>query len=131
MRSPSHRYIAGGWSGARDTGPMPRIAERRPGAIPVTDEQQARRAAILKAAVRLGKAKEIDRTSAQEITLFDSVGFALEDFSALRYLDAHLGHGFHQSIDLIPAPADAKDLYRIALGRSTIASVPRAARANA
>ncbi|TAL55030.1 ornithine cyclodeaminase [Pandoraea sp.] len=71
------------------------------------------------------------RTSAQEITLFDSVGFALEDFSALRYLDAHLGHGFHQSIDLIPAPADAKDLYRIALGRSTIASVPRAARANA
>jgi AcrR family transcriptional regulator len=46
---------------------MPRIAERRPGAKPVTDEQQARRAAILKAAVRLGKAKEIDRISAQEI----------------------------------------------------------------
>jgi len=35
--------------------------------MPVTDEQQARRAAILKAAVRLGKAKEIDRISAQEI----------------------------------------------------------------
>jgi AcrR family transcriptional regulator len=46
---------------------MPRIAERRPGAVPATDEQQARRAAILKAAVRLGKAKEIDRISAQEI----------------------------------------------------------------
>jgi TetR/AcrR family transcriptional regulator, cholesterol catabolism regulator len=46
---------------------MPRIAERRPGAMPVTDEQQARRKAILKAAVRLGKAKEIDRISAQEI----------------------------------------------------------------
>jgi len=35
--------------------------------MPVTDEQQARRAAILKAAVRLGKSKEIDRISAQEI----------------------------------------------------------------
>jgi AcrR family transcriptional regulator len=46
---------------------MPRIAERRPGAVPVTDGQQGRRASILKAAVRLGKAKEIDRISAQEI----------------------------------------------------------------
>lgn len=46
---------------------MPRIAQPRPGATPVTDEQQARRAAILKAAVRLGKAKSIDRISAQEI----------------------------------------------------------------
>jgi len=46
---------------------MPRIAQRRPGASPATDEQHARRAAILKAAVRLGKAKQIDRISAQEI----------------------------------------------------------------
>lgn len=46
---------------------MPRIAERRPAAMPETDDQQARRAAILKAAVRLGKTKEIDRISAQAI----------------------------------------------------------------
>ncbi len=46
---------------------MPRIAERRAAAVPVTDEQEARRAAILKAAIRLGKTKEIDRISAQAI----------------------------------------------------------------
>ncbi len=46
---------------------MPRIADPRPAAVPVTDEQEARRAAILKAAVRLGKRKEIDRISAQAI----------------------------------------------------------------
>lgn len=35
--------------------------------MPVTDEQEARRAAILKAAIRLGKTKEIDRISARAI----------------------------------------------------------------
>ena len=33
------------------------------------------------------------RTSAAEVTIFDSVGFALEDFSALRYLHAHPQRG--------------------------------------
>src|ERR1044072_7149367 len=46
---------------------MPRIAQRRPAAAPVTEDQEARRAAILKAAVRLGRTKEIDRISAQAI----------------------------------------------------------------
>ncbi|MGR3519275.1 MAG: ornithine cyclodeaminase, partial [Roseovarius sp.] len=31
------------------------------------------------------------RTSAEQITLFDSVGFAIEDFSALRYIRDHIG----------------------------------------
>lgn len=49
-----------------------------------------------------------------EITLFDSVGFALEDYSALRWLRA-LAHdtGLMQSIDLVPALADPRDLYRL------------------
>ncbi|WP_333982208.1 ornithine cyclodeaminase [Burkholderia gladioli] len=57
--------------------------------------------------------QEPGRTSAQEVTVFDSVGFALEDFSALRYLhDMAERLGVGEDIDLIPAPDDPKDLYQ-------------------
>ena len=52
------------------------------------------------------------RTDAQQITVFDSVGFALEDFSALRYMRgcaARLGLG--QDLSLVPAFSDPKDLF--------------------
>ncbi len=52
------------------------------------------------------------RSSDQDVTVFDSVGFALEDFSALRLmaqLAAELGLG--EQIALIPALADPKDLF--------------------
>ncbi len=53
------------------------------------------------------------RLNAEEVTVFDSVGFALEDFSALRYLhrlNAEAG-GTREYIDLLPEPDDPKDLY--------------------
>ena len=53
-----------------------------------------------------------------EVTIFDSVGFALEDFSALRYL--HRLHqqrrGSRSSIDLIPDLEDPKDLFSLVGG---------------
>jgi ornithine cyclodeaminase len=53
------------------------------------------------------------RAHAREVTLFDSVGFALEDFSALRYLQRihHEERGARARIDLLPQPADPKDLF--------------------
>jgi ornithine cyclodeaminase len=52
------------------------------------------------------------RTSAEQVTVFDSVGFALEDFSGLRYLrDAVRGTPFVQQIDLVAEPEDPKDLF--------------------
>jgi len=54
------------------------------------------------------------RTNKQEITLFDSVGFALEDFSILRLvynLSESLDLG--QQVNLIPTPDDPKDLYGV------------------
>jgi ornithine cyclodeaminase len=48
-----------------------------------------------------------------EITIFDSVGFALSDFSALRYL-MRLNREYpdgSQQIDLIPEMEDPKDLF--------------------
>jgi ornithine cyclodeaminase len=50
-----------------------------------------------------------------EITVFDSVGFAIEDFSALRYVAGLLGAGEHE-VDLIPAVGDPKDLFGEVLG---------------
>lgn len=52
------------------------------------------------------------RTSPTEITLFDSVGFAIEDFSALRYVrDQVAGTDYESEIDLVAAPEDPKDLF--------------------
>lgn len=52
------------------------------------------------------------RTQADQVTVFDSVGFALEDFSALRYMrDSARLLGVGQDLALIPAFADAKDLF--------------------
>ena len=55
---------------------------------------------------------EPGRTSAAQVTLFDSVGFALEDFSALRYLDALTRDNADVAeIDLIARPDDPVDLF--------------------
>ncbi len=52
------------------------------------------------------------RSRADQITLFDSVGFALEDYSALRYLrDCARELGLGQALSLIPALANPKDLF--------------------
>lgn len=71
------------------------------------------------------------RSSADEITIFDSVGFALEDFSALRYLHRLLlrDGGKSQRIDLIPDLSNPKDLYGLLVPR--IESPPRASDAPA
>lgn len=54
------------------------------------------------------------RTSSAEVTIFDSVGFALEDFSALRYLHRlHRRFGDGCQIDLIPNLHDPKDLHSL------------------
>lgn len=52
------------------------------------------------------------RENEQDITFFDSVGFALEDFSALRLLrDCARELGLGQDVALIPSMADPKDLF--------------------
>lgn len=57
----------------------------------------------------------LGRNNADAITVFDSVGFAVEDFSALRLVhDLMAGRG--QRLDLIPDLADPKDLFGPLLG---------------
>jgi ornithine cyclodeaminase len=52
------------------------------------------------------------RENAQQVTVFDSVGFALEDYSALRYLhELARTHKVGIEVALIPPAADPKDLF--------------------
>jgi ornithine cyclodeaminase len=52
------------------------------------------------------------RASASEITLFDSVGFAIEDFSALRYVRERLEEfAMFVNLDLLADPDEPRDLF--------------------
>ncbi len=52
------------------------------------------------------------RTDDRQITLFDSVGFAIEDFSALRYIKSAIeGTDFYEPLDMLADPDDPRDLF--------------------
>jgi ornithine cyclodeaminase len=56
------------------------------------------------------------RKSPDEVTLFDSVGFAIEDFAALRYVHSKLAEtGLCDQLDMIADPDDPRDLYGMIL----------------
>lgn len=56
------------------------------------------------------------RTDDRQITLFDGVGFATEDFSALRYVRDQLeGTGLYQDLDMLADPDDPRDLFGMVL----------------
>ncbi len=64
--------------------------------------------------VIVGQAK--GRTSDRQITLFDGVGFAIEDFSALRFVrDRIRGTGLYAEVDLLADPDDPRDLFGMLL----------------
>ncbi|SNT73966.1 ornithine cyclodeaminase [Paracoccus seriniphilus] len=57
-----------------------------------------------------GKAQ--GRRDARQITLFDGVGFAIEDFSALRKIHDYVQDGkFCQNLDMIADPDNPRDLF--------------------
>jgi len=52
------------------------------------------------------------RVSDGQITLFDSVGFAIEDFSALRFVRDHIADaGTYIDLDMLADPDDPRDLF--------------------
>jgi ornithine cyclodeaminase len=67
------------------------------------------------------------RLSERDVTIFDSVGFALEDFSSLRYLMRihQEERGTRRQIDLLPELEDPKDLFSLlAGGPRSVVSAP-------
>lgn len=69
------------------------------------------------AAVANGHAE--GRRTEDEVTIFDSVGFAIEDYSALRYLHRLVCDSPERAreIDLVPTLDDPKDLFGGIIGR--------------
>jgi len=64
--------------------------------------------------VMTGKAE--GRTKEKQITLFDSVGFAIEDFSALRYIRDQLEKTKQfQNLDMVADPDEPRDLFGMVL----------------
>ncbi len=57
------------------------------------------------------------RRDDRQITVFDSVGFAIEDYSALRYVrDAVAGTDFFELVELIVEPSHPKNLFDVVVG---------------
>lgn len=57
---------------------------------------------------------ERGRESRDQVTVFDSVGFALEDYSTLRFvLQQAEKHQLGEIIELVPSEGDPKDLFRL------------------
>ena len=60
--------------------------------------------------------KAAGRASERQVTLFDSVGFAIEDFSALRYVRDVLRQTRHyEELDLLADPDEPRDLFGMLL----------------
>mgnify|MGYP003377906419 CR=1 FL=1 len=61
------------------------------------------------------RGEAVARRSASDITLVDAVGFALEDYSALRFLHALISQQRlgRRDLDLVPVLDDPKDLFGI------------------
>ncbi len=54
------------------------------------------------------------RTSDEQVTVFDSVGFALEDYSALTFMrDTAAELGIGEIVELVPEAADPKNLFGV------------------
>jgi ornithine cyclodeaminase len=59
---------------------------------------------------------ETGRSGDRQITLFDSVGFAIEDFSALRYVKKQIEQtGLYEELDLLADPDEPRDLFGMLL----------------
>jgi ornithine cyclodeaminase len=63
---------------------------------------------------RILKGEVLARNSANDLIVFDGVGFASEDFTALVFLrDLLKEQGGYEILDMIPQQADPKNLYSV------------------
>ena len=78
---------------------------------------------------RIATGEIVGRRSDADITLFDSVGFALEDYAALRLLYELTCETpeLARTIDLVPMLEDPKDLFGGTLGRARHARLRKSA----
>lgn len=63
----------------------------------------------------------VGRENETQVTVFDSVGFALEDFSAMRFLEKYVVQANTAILDLLPELVNPKDLFGMGAAPSTMA----------
>ncbi len=72
------------------------------------------------------------RRNPMEVTVFDSVGFALEDYSALNWLwQAARSRGLGRELELVATPADPKNLFGHLAAANSARNLPASAPAKA
>lgn len=65
---------------------------------------------------RVIRGESLGRTDRQQITIFDGVGFAIEDYSALRFLyDLVKEDGQYQELEILANPENPRNLYGLTL----------------
>jgi len=70
--------------------------------------------------------KRAGRVSTSEVTVFDSVGFALEDFAALAFMrDTAAEFGLGEIIELVPQANDPKNLFGVLGGRPSLVPISK------
>ncbi|SFE34953.1 ornithine cyclodeaminase [Nitrosomonas sp. Nm166] len=90
------------------------VVEFIPQALKEGEVQQCDASRIYAELWELVTKRKQGRENPAEITLFDSVGFALEDFSTLRLVyELALEHQLGSEIAMLPEPEDAKDLFSL------------------
>lgn len=90
------------------------VVEFIPQALKEGEVQQCDASSIYAELWELVTKRKQGRENPAEITLFDSVGFALEDFSTLRLMyELALEHQLGSEAGLLPEPEDAKDLFSL------------------
>jgi ornithine cyclodeaminase len=88
------------------------VVEFTPQSLIEGEVQQTGAAAIHAELHELVRGLKPGRERADEVTVFDSVGFALEDYAALMLVQRlATQYGIGQATDLIPELADPKDLW--------------------
>jgi ornithine cyclodeaminase len=71
---------------------------------------------------------EVGRQSKEQVTVFDSVGFALEDYSTLRYVKEQAEkRNLGTKVELVPWADDPKDLFRYTRPGASRAALRRVA----
>lgn len=98
------------------------VVEFKPQSLVEGEVQMVGESAVFAELHELVRGLKQARTRDSEITVFDSVGFALEDYAALTLVQRLAEqHGIGRDAGLLPALADPKDLWA-ALGRASRAA---------
>lgn len=89
------------------------------------DIQQLPATSTITEMYRVIRGEQPGRLSAKQLTIFDGVGFAIEDYSALRYLyDLANKTGQYQAIELLASPENPRNLFGLIGKQSALNTKP-------